>query len=433
MSPLVITLIVFALTVACFFSGKFSLGLIGLTASLALQLTGVLSSAAVWANFTNASVVMFGSLFVLSAGLMKTSIVDKFVEKLSTVKGNQRVVLWSCLTVSIILACLMNATAAMSTMIPLIMVISERSEVNPRKILKPCCDVANTWAGALPIGVGASGYLTTNLLIQQLGGTVEMGILDSALMKLPPLILATAIYYFFSHKLTPNEPLVVTGDAVENSASVRTKESQLTPTKEKLTYTIFFGTIVGMLLSGMLRWTNLPTFIFPVLGSIIMVFCGILTPKEATSNVPLGMMLLVGGMMNVAGALGSTGGAELIGNALSSMLGGTSNIYILTAVLFVVPFIATQFMNNIPVANAFQPLAIATCLTVGADPRIGAMAVSFAAGASVLTPMAAVVQAMIMGPGQYKFLDYVKCGLLPMLVYMGALIVWMPFLAGVIW
>lgn len=50
MNQLIISIIIFA--VILFFSGKFSLGLIGLCAAVALQLTGVLDAATVWNNFT---------------------------------------------------------------------------------------------------------------------------------------------------------------------------------------------------------------------------------------------------------------------------------------------------------------------------------------------------------------------------------------------
>lgn len=168
MNQLIISIIIFVITVILFFSGKFSLGLIGLCAAVALQLTGVLDAATVWNNFTNESVVMFVSLFVLSAGLMKTRLISNFVEKLAKLQGNERKVLWGCLIITMLLAVFMNATAAVATMLPMITLICERSEVNPKKVIKPCCDMANLWVGALPLGVGASTYLTTNLTIQQI-------------------------------------------------------------------------------------------------------------------------------------------------------------------------------------------------------------------------------------------------------------------------
>ena len=128
MNQLIISIIIFVITVILFFSGKFSLGLIGLCAAVALQLTGVLDAATVWNNFTNESVVMFVSLFVLSAGLMKTRLISNFVEKLAKLQGNERKVLWGCLIITMLLAVFMNATAAVATMLPMITLICERSE-----------------------------------------------------------------------------------------------------------------------------------------------------------------------------------------------------------------------------------------------------------------------------------------------------------------
>ena len=430
MNDLTISLIIFVITVIMFFSGKFALGLIGLCAAVALQLTGVLDAATVWSNFTNESVVMFAALFVLSAGLMKTRLITNFVEKLAKLQGNERKVLWGCLTITIILAVFMNATAAVATMLPLITQICERSQVNPKKVIKPCCDMANLWVGALPLGVGASGYLTTNLLIQQMGGTQEMGILDTMIIKLPVLIAVSVYYYFFVKKFLPDDlPSAMRAAA---TGSGKQGEAQLSPAKEKISYVLFFGTVVFMVVGSMLGWP-IPTFMYPVISGILMVLTGVLTSKEATKSIPVDMVFLIGGMLSVASALGSSGGATLIGEAVSKILGGTSNPYIVLAVLFAVPGIVTQFMNNIPVAQAFTPIAIATCLTVGVDPRLGATAVGFAATASIMTPMAAVAQSMAMGPGEYKFVDYLKCSTIPMLIYFVVLVVWAPLAAKLLW
>ena len=430
MSPLAISVVVFLATVVMFFTGKISLGLIGLIASVLLQLTNVLPAATVWSNFTNSSVVMFGALFVLSAGLMKTSLIDNFVQKLAAVEGNQRKVLWSCLVISILMSIFMNSTAAVAAMTPVILYICERSNVNARKILKPCCDTANMWTASLPLGMGASSYLTANAMIQEMGGTVEMGIMDNAIIKVPVLIVVSLFYFFFADKFLPNENLSTLG--ANSSDNTTKKEAQMPPAKEKLTYVIFAGTVACMLCSGIFGWAT-PTYMFPVIGSMVMVLCGILKPAEATRSIPITIMLLVGGMLNIAAALGNTGGAQLIGDTMASMLGGTTNTYIVLSVLFLVPAICTQFMNNIAVGNAFQPLAIANCMSVGVDPRLGIVAAAFAATVSILTPMASAPQAMIMGPGEYKFMHYIKCAFIPALLYFVALIIWTPIAGKLLW
>ncbi len=429
MSPLALSVIVFVITLIMFFSGKVPLGMIGLGASILLQVTSVLPSATVWGNFVNSSVVMFAALFVLSAGLMKTSLVDKFVHKLSQVEGNERTVLWSCLIISIVMSIFMNSTAAVSAMTPVILYICSRSNVNARKIIKPCTDTANMWTASLPVGMGASAYLTTNALIHEMGGEVELGILDTAIFKVPVLIAVTLFYFFASSRFLPDEPL----STVAHAAEVKeTKTVRLDPTKERITYLLFAGTVAGMLLSGLLKW-SLPTYMFPVIGSFLMVVFGILSPKEADANIPINMLFLVGGMLNIAAALGNTGGAALIGDFMTSLLGGTRNIYVILAILFLIPAICTQFMNNIAVGNAFQPLAIAACMSAGVDPRLGAIAASFAATVSLLSPMASAPQAMIMGPGEYKLFDYIRCSTIPVLIYFAAMLIWVPFAGKFLW
>ena len=431
MSPLAISVVIFLCTVVMFFSGKVALGLIGLTASIALQLTGVLESAVVWGNFVNSSVVMFAALFVLSAGLMKTSFINRIVEKLATVQGNQRKILWTCLTISILMSVFMNSTAAVAAMLPVILMVCERSNVNARKIIKPCTDLANMWTASLPVGMGASAYLTANMMIQQMGGAQEMGILDNAIMKVPPLLAASAVYFFFGDKFTPSEPLKPAEG--QTAAQTSGKEAQLSPAKEKLCYAIFALTVVLMLASGILGWKRLPTFMIPVCGAVLMVFTGVLSAPEATKKIPVDSVFLVGGMLNVAAALGNTGGAAIIGDTIAKLLGGSTNLYFVLFILFIVPFLCTQFMNNIAVGNAFNPLCIAACMSIGIDPRLGALASGLAATTSLLTPMASAPQAMIMGPGQYKFMDYIKSSVLPCAVFIAAFMIYCPLMAKVIW
>ena len=428
-APLIITLIVFGVTIVMFFSGKFGLGLIGLCAAVALQLTGVVDANTVWSNFTNSSVIMFVSLFVLSAGLMKTSLINKFVQKLASVQGNERKVLWGCLTITILLAIFMNATAAVATMLPMISIICEKSGVNPRKIMKPCCDTANIWVGALPMGVGASAYLTTNAMIEQMGGTEAMGIMDYFIIKAPVLILVSVYYYFFVTKLLPKE---LPSEMKQESGAAKDFSSQLPKWKEIVSYVLFFGTVVCMILGSLLGW-GVPTWMMPVIAGILMVFTGVLTPKEASKSIPINMILLIGGMLTVASALGSTGGAAIMGEFVQKLLGGSTSSLVILGVLFAVPCIMTQFMNNIPVAQAFTPIAIATCMASGVDPRLGCAAVSFAATASILTPMASVAQAMCMGPGEYKITHYLKSSGPALILYFIVLMIWAPIAAKILW
>ncbi|MBO4289253.1 MAG: hypothetical protein J5865_04030, partial [Lachnospiraceae bacterium] len=208
--------------------------------------------------------------------------------------------------------------------------------------------------------------------------------------------------------------------------------SQLSRPKEIISYVLFFGTVVCMILGSLLGW-SVPTYMMPVIAGILMVLTGVLSAKEAAKSIPINMILLIGGMLTVATALGSTGGATIMGEFVQKMLGGSTSSLLILGVLFIVPCIMTQFMNNIPVAQAFSPIAIATCMTAGVDPRLGAAAVSFAATASILTPMASVAQAMCMGPGEYKITHYLKSAGPALIIYFIVLMIWAPIAAKILW
>ena len=80
------------------------------------------------------------------------------------------------------------------------------------------------------------------------------------------------------------------------------------------------------------------------------------------------------------------------------------------AVFFIIPFLLTQVMSNLATLTIFIPLVTSACLKMGIDPRAAVVGVLTASCISIMTPMAAPCQIMIMEPGGYTFKDYLKCG-----------------------
>ena len=90
------------------------------------------------------------------------------------------------------------------------------------------------------------------------------------------------------------------------------------------------------------------------------------------------------------------------------ILGDTANPYIMMTVFFMIPFLLTQVMSNLATLTIFIPLVTSACLKIGVDPRAAVVGVLTASCISILTPMAAPCQIMIIEPGGYTFKDYLK-------------------------
>lgn len=151
-----------------------------------------------------------------------------------------------------------------------------------------------------------------------------------------------------------------------------------------------------------------------MLGAVIMVAAGILKPADAYQAIGLGgMAVLYVGMLAMGNALTMTGAANLVGEWLTRLLGGTHNGYIIGLLFFLVPFILTQVMMNVAVLQIFTPIAIITCQALGVNPIGPMMLVTIGSLTAFMSPMATPTVPMIMGLGGYDQKTLLKMSVLP--------------------
>ena len=120
-------------------------------------------------------------------------------------------------------------------------------------------------------------------------------------------------------------------------------------------------------------------------------------------------------MLSVATAMDKTGAGKLIADTVVGMMGSNPNPYVLTAVLFLISNILTQFMSNTASAALLAPIGISIAQSIGVDPKPVLMALGIAASMAFATPMATPPNTLVLGPGNFTFNDYVKVGV-PMCV-----------------
>jgi len=158
----------------------------------------------------------------------------------------------------------------------------------------------------------------------------------------------------------------------------------------------------------------------------LYVLLDIVPIREVYDSIEWPVIVLLGAMIPIGGALQATGGTALIADGIVSVSAGASPVVVLT-LLIIVTMSLSDVMNNTATAVIAAPLAIeiATRLNVNPDPFL--MGVAVAASCAFLTPIGHKNNTLIMGPGGYRFGDYWRMGLpLEILVIVVAvpMIVW---------
>jgi di/tricarboxylate transporter len=143
---------------------------------------------------------------------------------------------------------------------------------------------------------------------------------------------------------------------------------------------------------------------------IALVVGGVMQVRELYDGIDWSVIVLLGSLIPVGGALQSTGATTLIADSILVMTAGFSAVTVLVIVL-IVTMMMTDVLNNAATAVVMAPIAatIAERLGVSADPFL--MAVAVAASCAFLTPIGHQNNALILGPGGYRFGDYWRMGL----------------------
>ncbi len=145
-------------------------------------------------------------------------------------------------------------------------------------------------------------------------------------------------------------------------------------------------------------------------GALAMMLLRVLTTDQAYGAIDWRSIFLVAGMLPMGLALMKTGAAALLAERLV-VVAGTWGPMAMLAGLFVLATLLTQAMNGAAVASVVAPIGIQAAGAVGANPRALAMGVALATSMAFLTPLGHPVNIMVMGPGSYRFRDFLKVGL----------------------
>ena len=145
-------------------------------------------------------------------------------------------------------------------------------------------------------------------------------------------------------------------------------------------------------------------------GVLAFVALRVVPLRSVYLAIDWSVVVLLAAMLPVAGAMASTGAADLIaGFLLSDVAQGRAVIALV--VLLVATMLLTDFMNNAATAAVMCPIAISAAVQLGVNPDTFLMAVAIGASCAFLTPIGHQNNTLILGPGGFGFGDYWRMGL----------------------
>jgi len=122
------------------------------------------------------------------------------------------------------------------------------------------------------------------------------------------------------------------------------------------------------------------------------------------------VIVLLAALLPVAGAMQSTGAADLVARLLLDTL-ARGDAVIGLALILVTTMVLTDLMNNAATAAVMAPIGMGAAAQLGVSPDTFLMAVAIGASCAFLTPIGHQNNTLILGPGGFRFGDYWRMGL----------------------
>lgn len=145
-------------------------------------------------------------------------------------------------------------------------------------------------------------------------------------------------------------------------------------------------------------------------GAVTMVLIGCLTMAQFYDAISWRVIFLVAGMLPLSIALTDSGLAARVGTIFVSLLADQHPL-LLIAGMIVLTMLVVQVIGGQVTALLVGPIAITAAVQTGVDPRVMAVAVAMSCSMAFLTPIAHPVNILMMGPGGYKFSDFLIVGI----------------------
>lgn len=415
MSPAVITLCVLAVAAFFFVTELIPLVVTAIGASIALGLLGVLTPQQVFSGLSDSTVVLFAGMFVIGAAMFQTGLAQKIgikVVKSAGTSENRLMAALMCIT--ILLSAVSSNTATVACLMPVVIQICAVAKIPVSPQLMALAVAANVGGTITMVGTPPNILMSATL---QATGLEPFGFFEFAYIGVPLSIAGMVYMLSIGRKFCPRHYV----ETVENDkASDEVKD----PKKMIICTVILILVVLGMAFE---KNIGIPMQTTAIIGALACVLTGCLSEKQAYLGIDWVTIFLFAGMLPLASAMDKSGAGKMIADGVVGIIGDNPSPMLIVVAMFILSCGLTQFMSNTAAAALLAPIGISIAQSIGASPYPVLMAIGIAASCAFTTPVATPPNTLILIPGHFKFMDYVKVGLPLVVVSLVVCMIVIPF------
>ena len=423
MSPAIKCLILLAVVALFFVTELIPLAVTATGAAIACGLLGLIPAKQVFSGLSNSTVVLFAGMFVVGASMFYTGLAQAIGNTVVKMCGTgENSLMFGLMLVGTVLSAVLSNTGTAACLLPVALGICSAAKIPASRQLMPLA-FACGWGGIItmvgtPPNIIATGAMTA-------AGLEPFGFFEFAWIGVPVSVAGMLYMMFVGKYLLPNKQLDADQEIEQEIEANETSKS-----KQIVSGVILLAVVLVMALG--IKGITLE--MAAIIGALVCVLTGCLTEKQAYASIDWVTIFLFAGMMPVSSAMDKTGAGKLIAEWTVGLMGGAPSPLVVTGVLFILSCGLTQFMSNTASAALLCPIGIAISKNLGADPKAVLMAIAVAASCAFATPVGTPPNTLVLGPGGYRFMDYLKagCGLVIVCFIVSLIVIPMvwPFFPG---
>ncbi|MDQ8197360.1 SLC13 family permease [Pelagicoccus enzymogenes] len=347
----------------------------------------------------NPGIAAIAGMLVIGSSLEKAgaiALAKKAFERLPQAKPSYSIL--GMILVIALVSALLNNTAVVVLLAPVVISYGQHSKLPPGKLLMPLSFAAILGGSCTLIGT------STNLVVSAYGeslGHPPFTFFELSKVGLPLLAISSVYLAFVGQRMLPDNPTPPGLSKVHRIEHVNSKR-----------IAIGFAILCGIVLFS--AFELLPIAVSAPAGSLFLIAAKCISPRDALSSLNWRLLLLIASMLGVGAAFQSSGASTIAASSIEYSLSLSPfpeyNGLLTIAIVFVATSLLTEILTNN--AAAITMAAIAASLSAQLDLNLKPLliAIAVAASSSYSTPIGYQTNTYVAHLAGYRFTDFLRVG-----------------------